>query len=73
MLDSTRPPNTHGHTPDDYLALTAAGIDPGDTQPREHDTRCFEWGCHERTFNQAGGCRWHYRAPAVVTRVLAAS
>ena len=52
-LVQTRP-DTHGHTLTDHDALTAAGVDPSTTKPREHDVRCHS--CNARTFNQAGGC-----------------
>ena len=51
----------HGHTERDYDALVAAGVDPYDTQPREHKVACF-W-CSARTRHQSGGCDAHYLEP----------
>ena len=64
-LVQTRP-DTHGHTLTDHDALTAAGVDPSTTQPREHAVRCHS--CNARTFNQAGGCEAHYTQPAAIAR-----
>ena len=60
---------TGGHTPLDLAALTAAGIDPASTQPREHEVRCTF--CPARTLNQMGGCDQHYRPPHAVVRAEA--
>lgn len=65
MPTSTRP-DTHGHTPADFAALSKAGVEARTTQPREHAVRCHS--CNARTFNQAGGCEAHYTQPAAIAR-----
>lgn len=49
------------HTLWDYRALTDAGLDPADTQAREHKVPCTT--CGKDTRNLAAGCDWHYIAP----------
>lgn len=56
------------HTPADTAALTAAGIDPESTQPREHAVPCR---CGRRTLNLSGGCDRHYEVPVRAKAVAA--
>lgn len=49
--------STHGHTYRDAAAMTAAGINPADTQPREHAVPCAV--CHTDTWNVGGRCDDH--------------
>jgi hypothetical protein len=51
----------NGHTRRDLDALTAAGVDPDTTQPRERAVCC---PCGSATFNQSGTCDRHYQPPA---------
>ena len=66
---STRPEEHHGHTPRDYAELTAAGVDPHSTQPREHAVRCW---CGHLNYHQSGNCGSHYIAPAAARRAVTA-
>lgn len=60
----------HGHTERDFAELTAAGIDPATTQPRDHAVRCL---CGQATFNQQAGCDRDecYLLPGAAQRALA--
>jgi hypothetical protein len=63
-------PYTAGHTERDHAELTAAGVDPYSTAPREHAVACVV--CRRMTFHQMGGCDSHYRAPAAVAQTVPA-
>lgn len=65
-MPATEVPYTAGHTERDHAELTAAGVDPYSTAPREHAVGCIV--CRRMTFHQMAGCDTHYTPPAAAVR-----